>query len=446
MSGDDDTIVAVATAAGRGAVGILRLSGGDAFAIAERIAGTLPAPRQAGLRSLRGTDGEIIDQGLVLCFRGPNSYTGEDVVELQGHGGPVLLEALQRAAVSAGARRARAGEFSERAFLNGRVDLAQAEAIADLINAQTEQAARAAQRSLEGAFSRRVQQLLHALIAIRVFIEGALDFSDEDIDWLSDEGLHRRIAELDVAIAQLLREAERASRLRDGLVVVLAGQPNVGKSTLLNRLAGREAAIVTEVAGTTRDVLREDIAIDGMPLTIVDTAGLRESDDPIEREGIRRAWTAVAQAELLLYLVDDRDTQSPTDTELLARLPAGSPRLQVRNKCDLSGTAPGAFEGGVRICAQSGAGIEALIAAIREFAGIAEPGESAFSARARHVEALRLTAHQLRAAAATLAAGSGAELAAEDLRLAQRALSRITGSFGSDELLGHIFSSFCIGK
>ncbi len=446
MSGGDDTIVAIATAPGRGAVGILRLSGGDAFAIAELLAGTLPAPRQAGLRSLRGSDGEIIDQGLVLCFRGPNSFTGEDVVELQGHGGPVLLEALQRAAVSAGARRARPGEFSERAFLNGRVDLAQAEAIADLINAQTEQAARAAQRSLEGAFSRRVQELLDALIAIRVFVEGALDFSDEDIDWLSDEGLHHRIAELDAAIAQLLREAERASRLRDGLVVVLAGQPNVGKSTLLNRLAGREAAIVTEVAGTTRDVLREDIAIDGMPLTIIDTAGLRETDDPVESEGIRRAWAAVEQAELLLFLVDDRDTQSPADTALLAKLPDAIPRLQIRNKCDLSGAVPGAFEGGVRICAQSGAGIEALISAIREVAGIAESGESAFSARARHVEALRLTAQQLRTAAASLAAGSGAELAAEDLRLAQQALSQITGSFGSDELLGHIFSSFCIGK
>lgn len=442
---DGDTIVAVATAPGRGAVGILRLSGTRAADIAAALCGPMPPPRTASLRDFRGADGQAIDRGLVLYFRGPASFTGEDVVELQGHGGPVLLEALQQAAVLAGARRARAGEFSERAFLNGCIDLAQAEAIADLIGAQTLQAARAAQRSLDGAFSDAVNAQLERLIAVRSFVEGALDFSDEDVDWLSDEGLNRSMQDLRLGLAQLLSDAKRGSRLRDGLVVVIAGRPNVGKSTLLNRLAGRDAAIVTEIAGTTRDVLREDIAIDGLPLTIVDTAGLRETDDPVEREGVRRAWNMLEKAELVLFLVDDREPvdDAASDT-LLRQMPEAVQRLLVYNKCDLSGRAPGRAGDGLRICARSGAGLDALRAALKQAAGLSSEAETPFSARARHVEALQRSA--LHVARALDALADGAELAAEELRLAQSALSEITGAFSSDDLLGRIFSNFCIGK
>jgi tRNA modification GTPase len=463
-----DTIAAVATAPGRGAVGIVRLSGPKAFEIAGALAGPNPPPRHAGLRTLRDERGEALDRGLVLLFPSPDSYTGEDVAELQGHGGPVVLDLLVRAACALGARPARPGEFSERAFLNGRLDLAQAEAIADLINAATAEAARAAQRSLSGEFSARVRALVDELTGLRVFVEGSLDFSDEDVDWLADEGLRRRLDTLLAHLRELLAAAAQGRRLREGLTVALAGAPNVGKSTLLNRLAGTEAAIVTEIAGTTRDVLRENISLAGLPLTLVDTAGLRDSVDPVEKIGIERAWAAFAHAELVLFLVDDRFGVTDTDRALLSRLPAGAEAIVVRNKCDLSGHPPGLVEmepvgaaqvgaaqvgaahgrdrHELRLCAQSGAGLDLVTQEIRRIAGLSASGESLFSARTRHVDALQRALACAQDAELRLREGATAELAAEDLRLAQRALSEITGAFSPDDLLGRIFSQFCIGK
>lgn len=445
--GPSDTIAAIATAPGRGAVGILRLSGPRAFPIAEALCGTLPPARQAGLRTLRDTDGEPLDQALVLAFRGPASFTGEDVVELQGHGGPVLLAGLLRAAAAAGARIAEPGEFSERAYLNGRLDLAQAEAIADLIDAASTQAVRAAQRTLEGAFSARIGSLVAQLTDLRVFVEGALDFSDEDIDWLADARLAERLAAAEALLADTRAQATQGRRLREGLTVAIVGQPNVGKSTLLNALAGHEAAIVSEQAGTTRDVLREHLLLDGLPVTVIDTAGLRDTADAIEQEGIRRAWAALEKAELALFLVDDRTGATAADEALLARLPP-MPRLLVRNKCDLAGRAPASSPDGreLRLSAKAGLGLDALVAAVKAEAGLAGVGEGLFLARSRHLEALREAAIHLAAARQRLQERAHAELAAEELRLAQQALGRITGAVGSDALLGEIFRRFCIGK
>ncbi|MCI0749393.1 MAG: tRNA uridine-5-carboxymethylaminomethyl(34) synthesis GTPase MnmE [Nevskiales bacterium] len=446
----NDTIVAVATAPGRGAVGILRLSGPKAVAIAERMAGAVPGPRQAALRVLRNAAGESLDEGLCLFFPAPHSYTGEDVVELQGHGSPVVLDRLLRSACALGARVARPGEFSERAFLNHRLDLTQAEAVADLIAASTEQAARAARRSLQGEFSRRVTARVEELIALRTFIEGALDFSDEDVDGLSDGAARSRLDALQQSLNELIREAHQGRRLREGLTVALAGQPNVGKSTLLNALAGTEAAIVTDIPGTTRDVLRENLQLDGLPLTVVDTAGLRHSTDPVEKEGIRRAWAALDHAELVLFLVDDREGITDADEALLKRLPTGVETVIVRNKCDLSHKPPARAEDDrrivLRLAAKSGAGLDLLKSEILRLAGLADVGEGLFSARTRHVEALQRALTYVRDADVRLREGAMPELAAEELRLAQQALSEITGAFTNDDLLGRIFSTFCIGK
>ena len=445
-----DTIAAVATAPGRGAVGMVRLSGPRSLEIATRVAGELPAPRHAGLRDLRDAAGALLDSALVLVFPAPHSYTGEDVVELQAHGGPVLLDLLLRTLYAHGARAARPGEFSERAFLNNRIDLAQAEAIADLIDASSEQAARAARRGLAGELSAQVHALVKQLIGLRTYVEGALDFSDEDVDWLGDAALATRLRDTLGALDQLAAQCAQGRRLREGMVVALAGQPNTGKSTLLNRLAGAEAAIVTEIAGTTRDVLREHVVVGGMPLTLVDTAGLRDSADPVEAEGIRRAWRVLDDAELTLFLVDDAAGITAADQALLARIPAQGNLLIVRNKCDLTQRAPHLSEEHgyrqLRLSAASGAGLDLLRAQILERAGMGQAAEGLFSARARHVEALRRARMHLQAAQHRLAERAAAELAAEELRLAQQALSEITGEFSSDDLLGRIFSSFCIGK
>lgn len=450
-----DTIAAVATAAGRGALGIVRLSGPRSLQIAEQLAGPLPAPRSAVLRHFRDDTGVAIDQGLVLVFEAPNSFTGEDVVELQGHGAPVVLAALVNAAITHGARAARPGEFSERAYLNGRIDLAQAEAIADLIDAASTQAARAAQRSLDGVFSARVQALTESLIALRVYVEGALDFSDEDIDWLGQGSLHARIAQWLLDLDALVQQAAQGRRLREGLTIALTGRPNAGKSTLLNRLAGTEAAIVSPTPGTTRDVLRENILLDGMPLTLVDTAGLRDSDDPVEREGVRRARAAVEKAELVLFVTDERDltadgSLATADQALLDALPAALPRLVLLNKCDLGNLPPGpwqqAQQQGFRLSAASGAGLQNLLDALRQYSGLAGAHESIFIARSRHLAALSAASEAVRSAAARLHEGSHAELAAEELRRAQQALDEITGPFAADDLLGRVFSQFCIGK
>jgi tRNA modification GTPase len=439
----------VATPAGRGAIGILRLSGPQSARIAEQLAGALPAARTAALRKFRDAGGGEIDHGLVLHFPAPHSFTGEDVVELQGHGGPVVLDLLLRAALHHGARQARPGEFSERAFLNGRIDLAQAEAIADLIDAASQQAVRAAQRSLSGQFSTRVHALVEELTVLRSFVEGALDFSDEDVDWLADDSLRSRLEALLLSLQHLCAEAAQGRRLAEGLVVTLTGAPNVGKSTLMNRLAGADVAIVTDIPGTTRDLLREHVLLDGLPLTLVDTAGLRDSSDPIEQEGQRRARAALSQAEVALFLVDDTRGFTPVERDLFSRLPAGPRPLVVHNKCDASGRVPQRFEDEgivhVRLSAATGAGLELLRAEIRAVAGLEAGAEGLFSARTRHVEALRHALGAVGDAAQRLREGATPELAAEELRLAQQALATITGEFSSDDLLGRIFAAFCIG-
>lgn len=442
-----DTIAAIATAPGMGAVGLVRLSGPKAFAIAEVLsAAVLPPLRQAGLRKFCDARGQALDSGLLLRFAAPRSFTGEDVVELQGHGGMAVLAEVLAACVAAGARLARPGEFTERAYLNGRLDLAQAEAVADLIEASSAQAVRAAHRTLDGEFSRQVNAAVASLTEARVWVEGALDFSDEDVDWLADARLTTRLAEVEAQLAATLKAASQGARLREGLNVAILGAPNVGKSTLLNALAGFDAAIVSPVAGTTRDLVREHILLDGLTVHIVDTAGLRETDDLVEAEGIRRAIAAAEKAELLLYVVDARSGVTEADRALQHRLPL-RPTLLLFNKADLLVTAlDSPSEGSLHIAAKTCAGMEELIAAIKAHAGVAVMAEGVFLARARHLEALNAARSHLAGAQAQLQARTQAELAAEELRLAQEALGAITGKFSNDDLLGAIFSRFCIGK
>lgn len=445
-----DTIAAVATAPGRGGVGVLRLSGPAAFEVAAALTGELPSPRTAALRTFRDADGEALDRGLVLCFTAPASFTGEDVVELQGHGSAAALDGLLRAACVLGARVARPGEFSERAFVNGKLDLAQAEAIIDLVDAGSARAAKAAFQSLEGRFSTRITTLAEGLVAARVFVEGALDFSDQDVDWLADADLHDRLAGLADALRQLTVDAQRGRVLQQGLKIVLSGAPNVGKSTLLNQLAGVDAAIVTEVPGTTRDVLREHLTLDGLPVTLIDTAGLRDTDDAIEAEGIRRAWKAIESADLVWFLFDDRQGMSADDAALLARLGDDRPCWRLANKVDLSGGEPGwradAALPTLGLAAKSGQGIPELVTALHQHAGLTGSEEPLFTARTRHVDALRRAAEHLARARDHLGQQAFAELAAEELRLAHDALGEITGRFTQEDLLGRIFAGFCIGK
>ena len=439
-----DTIAAIATAPGRGGVGILRLSGPEAHTIAARLApGTPPPPRQASYRRFVDQQGEAVDDGLLLLFAAPNSYTGEQVAELQGHGSPQVLKLLLAAALAGGARAARPGEFTERAYLNGRLDLAQAEAVADLIDAATGDAARAARRALDGALSQEVDSLQAELTRLRVFLEGALDFSDEDVDWLSDEGFRQQLDRLNRHFSELTAAAERGRRLRDGLTVAIVGQPNVGKSSLLNAICRQDAAIVTDIAGTTRDLLRESIDLDGLPVTLIDTAGLRDTQDPVEAEGVRRAHAALQSADLVWFLFDATIGLDPADRELLASVPTACPCWKIANKADLNPTAE--TGDGLLISARSGAGLDELQRRLQEFAGVSE-GTATFSARQRHVDALRRAAEHLDTAHRCLLDGATPELAAEDLRAAQAALGEITGAMNADQLLGAIFSSFCIGK
>ncbi|MCG6871040.1 MAG: tRNA uridine-5-carboxymethylaminomethyl(34) synthesis GTPase MnmE [Gammaproteobacteria bacterium] len=441
MNTSGDTIAAVATAPGYGGIGILRLSGPNAAGIANAVCGALPAPRQASLRTFRDSAGQALDQGLVLFFPAPASFTGEDVVELHGHGGPVVLDQLLCCCLERGARAARAGEFSERAFLNGRLDLAQAEAIADLIESGSAMAARGAMRSLSGEFSRQVTAIVEALIGLRTRIEAAIDFPEEEIDFLADGELSRQLALLDRDLDELRKRADQGALLRHGLEVALAGPPNAGKSSLLNALSGEDTAIVHHTPGTTRDLLRCDVQIEGLPVHLVDTAGLRESGDAVEREGVRRARRALAGADLVLWVCDDSAGPQP-----LPPGEDGTPRLQVFNKIDLSGRAAGeAGPGALALSARTGAGLAHLRSALLAAAGYRPAGEGTFTARRRHLDAMARAARCLHAAAPLLAARDG-ELAAEELRGAQHALAEITGAFGSEELLGQIFASFCIGK
>jgi tRNA modification GTPase len=447
---DRDTIAAVATAPGAGGIGIVRLSGPRARAIAEAIAGVALRPRRARHARFADADGSVIDDGIALFFRRPRSYTGEDVVELQAHGSPVLLARLQRRCLALGARAARPGEFTERAFLSGKLDLAQAEAVADLISAGSEAAARAARRSLDGLFSERVADATERLLHLRMHVEAALDFPDEDVDFLAAPELAQRLADTRAALAALRAGAERGRRLADGLHVVIVGAPNVGKSSLLNALAAEERAIVSPVAGTTRDLLREALSLDGVALTLVDTAGLHASEDAVEQEGMRRARAELARADLVLALHDDDRTDA--DATWRADVPPGAPVWRLRTKCDAD--APGAAPGDgtpaapLRLSARTGAGLDELRARLRAAAGGDAPDtdrDGAFSARERHLDALRRAALHLDAAASRLGAGQG-ELAAEDLRGAQSALGELTGAVDADALLGRIFAGFCIGK
>lgn len=451
----NDTIVAQATPPGRGGVGILRVSGPKAALIAETVLGKQPKPRYADYLPFRDVDGSVIDQGIAIYFPGPNSFTGEDVLELQGHGGPVILDLLLRRILTVdGIRIANPGEFSERAFLNDKLDLAQAEAIADLIDASSEQAARSAMNSLQGAFSAHINQLVEALTHLRIYVEAAIDFPDEEIDFLSDGKIEAKLDEVVADLEQVRSQARQGSLLREGMKVVIAGRPNAGKSSLLNALAGREAAIVTDIAGTTRDVLREHIHIDGMPLHIIDTAGLREASDEVERIGIERAWKEIEQADRVLFMVDSTTTDATEPQaiwpEFMARLPDTLPVTVIRNKADMTGEQIELVEDTrhpvIRISAREEKGIDLLRDHLKEAMGFSGNTEGGFLARRRHLQALNAAAIHLAQGHEQLVGARSGELLAEELRLAQQALSEITGEFTSDDLLGRIFSSFCIGK
>jgi tRNA modification GTPase len=444
------TIAAIATPPGRGGIGIVRLSGPLVTHIALELLGDLPAPRHAALRSFRNADGEMLDGGLALYFPGPASFTGEDVLELHGHGGPVVMDLLLARCIELGARVAEPGEFSRRAFLNDKLDLTQAEAIADLIDSGSAQAARAALRSLQGEFSASVRSLTEAVTDTRMHVEAAIDFPEEEIDFLADTALRKRIDRTLELCAQIASDARQGALLREGMTVVIAGQPNAGKSSLLNRLAGYEAAIVTEIPGTTRDVLRERIHIDGMPLHIADTAGLRDVSDVVEAEGIRRAREEMTRADRILYVID---ATRALDTEAIERetdsLPKSVPVTWVLNKIDLC-------DGRVRfeqshpprlhLSANTGDGIDLLRAHLKECMGFVGAETGTISARRRHLDALARAERHLQEAASQLIDHHAGELMAEELRQAQQALAEITGEFTSDDLLGKIFSSFCIGK
>lgn len=434
-----DTIAAVATPAGRGGIGIVRVSGPRVPEIAKALLGKLPPPRRVQHGAFRDARGEMVDEGIALYFRAPRSYTGEDVLELQGHGGPVVSQAVLGAVLDAGARLAEPGEYTRRAFLNGRLDLAQAEAVADLIDAASREAARSALRSLSGEFSEAVGALVSALTELRALTEAMLDFPEEDVDALHHADAGRRLKRVRDALDAVMAKSRQGSLLRNGIHVVLAGRPNVGKSSLLNRLAGEERAIVTAVPGTTRDAVREPIQIKGVPITLVDTAGLRDSRDEIERLGMARTRSEVDRADVVLVVLEAGRMEAPDGI-----LPAGSRQIRVVNKIDLTpGAKPGKRGDEVRVSAKTGVGLDALRAAILEAAGWQVRGESVFLARERHLRALARARAHLEAASGRIAQW---ELFAEELRLAQEALGEITGQVSPDDLLGEIFSRFCIGK
>ena len=453
-----DTIVAVASAPGRGAVGVIRVSGPGVPRIAAGILGTLPPPRLARLSSFLDGKGQSLDEGLALYFPTPASYTGEHVLELHGHGGALIVDLVLKRLLELGCRMARPGEFSERAFLNGKIDIAQAEAIADLIDAGSTAAARAAVRSLQGEFSARIADLNSHITALRTYVEAAIDFPDEEIDFLSGEILQKRLTAIFSAFDFITAAARQGSLLREGLNVAIAGPPNAGKSSLMNRLAGEDVAIVTDVPGTTRDVLRQQVHLDGLPLNLVDTAGLRSTVDVVEAEGVRRARTEIARADRVLYVLDASvaaaDTAGGNDPKEwaaeLAQLPQGIPVTLVINKIDLTGAPAGVDEATapprVFLSARTGAGLDALRTHLKASAGYLDSESGALAARRRHLDALGRARQHVQTAADILRSTRAFELFAEDLRLAQHALGEITGEFTTEDLLGEIFGSFCIGK
>ena len=442
-----DTIAAIATPPGNGGVGIIRISGALVSEIASQILNKPLQPRMALFSSFIDGDGSVIDSGIALYFPAPASYTGEDVLELQGHGGAVVLDMVLRRVLCLGARLANPGEFTERAFLNNKLDLAQAEAVADLIESSTEQSVRSAQKSMQGVFSQQINELVAELTELRIYVEAAIDFVDEEIDFLTDGVVENRIARLMQRIEQIQKTAQQGRLLRDGMTVVLAGKPNAGKSSLLNALAGHDAAIVTDIAGTTRDVLRERIQLDGMPLHIIDTAGLRESDNAVEKEGIRRAREEINKADRILLLLDSRE---PEAEDLLQYLPKTISITKIYNKIDLINAAPKIQETAtgceLHISIKTGAGMELLRQHLKQCMGYQEQTDNVFIARRRHIEAIRKGHEFVASALNQLNTSQAGELIAEDLRQAQYSLSEITGEFTADDLLGKIFSSFCIGK
>jgi tRNA modification GTPase len=447
-----ETITAVATASGQAGIGVIRVSGPLAPQIAQTVVGQCPPPRKAYYGLFRDEDGEIIDEGLVLYFPAPHSFTGEDVVEFQGHGGQIILECLLQRIIRCGARLARPGEFSERAFLNDKLDLAQAEAIADLIAANSEQAARSAMRSLQGEFSEAVQILVEQLIALRMFVEAAIDFPEEEIDFLSDTRITQQLSTIKEQLSALTHKAQQGVILRDGIKLALAGSPNVGKSSLLNRLTGEDTAIVTPVPGTTRDLLRAEISIEGVRFQLVDTAGLRESQDIVEQEGIRRAENEIKQADLMLLVIDHSQPSDFDDSfsAVIEKFSARKRLIIVRNKIDVTFEEPAISEQddavSVMVSAKTGAGMDFLQKTILATVGYQSTHEGTFSARRRHLLALESATEHLKIGAAHLSEDRAGELLAEELRLAQNSLNEITGDFRADDLLGKIFTTFCIGK
>ncbi|GAB2640767.1 tRNA uridine-5-carboxymethylaminomethyl(34) synthesis GTPase MnmE [Vibrio panuliri] len=450
-----DTIVAQATAPGRGGVGIIRVSGPLAEKVALEVTGKTLRPRYAEYLSFSDEAGNQLDQGIALYFPNPHSFTGEDVLELQGHGGPVVMDMLiKRILKIEGIRTARPGEFSERAFLNDKLDLAQAEAIADLIDASSEEAAKSALQSLQGAFSQRINTLVESLIHLRIYVEAAIDFPEEEIDFLADGKVSADLQAIIDNLHAVRKEANQGAIMREGMKVVIAGRPNAGKSSLLNALSGKESAIVTDIAGTTRDVLREHIHIDGMPLHIIDTAGLRDASDEVEKIGIERAWDEIAQADRVLFMVDGTTTDAtdPKDIwpDFVDRLPDSIGMTVIRNKADQTGEELGICHVNsptlIRLSAKTGAGVDALRSHLKECMGFAGGHEGGFMARRRHLEALERAAEHLDIGQQQLEGYMAGEILAEELRIAQQHLNEITGEFSSDDLLGRIFSSFCIGK
>lgn len=447
----DDTICAIATPSGAGGLGIVRVSGPGVRAIAIQMLGSLPQPRYATLADFLGASGEVIDNGIALYFPGPASFTGEDVLEFQGHGGPFVLQTLVQRVLGLGARAARPGEFSERAFLNDKLDLAQAEAIADLIDSGTHAAARAAQRSLQGVFSQRVNNLQLSLTELRVFVEAAIDFPDEEVDFLAESDVIQRLQRTGRQLDELLQDARQGRLLRDGLVLAIIGRPNAGKSSLLNALSGQDRAIVTEIPGTTRDVLHEQIDLEGIPVHLADTAGIRETHDEIEAEGVRRARLALETADIAL-LIEDGSAAPEEHHDLATEVPPNVICIRVANKADLDTTAfrqrigQGATPPDLWISAKTGQGIDKLRTLIREAVGASDHAEGSFSARQRHIDALKRAGRHIEGGRQRLQDSMAGELLAEELRLAQHALGEITGEFLPDDLLAEIFASFCIGK
>ncbi|AQW58119.1 tRNA uridine-5-carboxymethylaminomethyl(34) synthesis GTPase MnmE [Vibrio owensii] len=450
-----DTIVAQATAPGRGGVGIIRVSGPKANQVALEVTGKTLKPRYAEYLPFQAEDGTVLDQGIALYFPNPHSFTGEDVLELQGHGGPVVMDMLIKRILGIdGVRAARPGEFSERAFLNDKMDLTQAEAIADLIDASSEEAAKSALQSLQGQFSQRIQTLVESLIHLRIYVEAAIDFPEEEIDFLADGKVSGDLQTIIDNLDAVRKEANQGAIMREGMKVVIAGRPNAGKSSLLNALSGKESAIVTDIAGTTRDVLREHIHIDGMPLHIIDTAGLRDASDEVEKIGIERAWDEIAQADRVLFMVDGTTTDAtdPKDIwpDFVDRLPNSIGMTVIRNKADQTGEDMGICHVNdptlIRLSAKTGAGVDALRTHLKECMGFSGNTEGGFMARRRHLDALERAAQHLQIGQEQLEGYMAGEILAEELRITQQHLNEITGEFSSDDLLGRIFSSFCIGK